>query len=348
MRSCRASHVSARPLNCGVSRLSESAVQFYVMARTYNTYGGDPTLALISDFLLGEAADFGPALSELTVTFHFPHAGPPRRTLEQSFADFHEYRRSLPKVAFKRKRSQASIDVASELVDGKEWEGRRGLSLPLFKAGVVETIGALQLLRTRLTPKDDFGLEAFLAHCTEAQMRLPSTAEELAAFAEDSKRRRAVRNAAMSPWERLGIDWRDFHPDARRILDEPFYWECANDFAPHGNDTGADLLEDFRNWHRRNPSGDPLTFYRGLIRGWGFPSEPVSDLERTVFDEAAVALAFAEFKIRAACSPAVGALARAALQRQRKQAIEATNWPHREERLKTLGMLEAKLPRGGG
>ena len=336
-------------------------MQLYVMARTYNTYGGDPTLSLIGDFLLGEAADFGPALSELTITFHFPHTGQARRTLEQSFADFHECRRSLPKVTFRSKRRQASIDVASELLDGKDidvasehlhskdtdWERRRGLSLPLFKAGVVETVGALQLLRTRLTAKDDFGLEAFLAHCDKAQMRLPSTAEQLAAFAEETRRARAVRNAAMSPWEQLGIDWRDYHPDARRILDEPFYWECGNDFAPHGNDTGADLLEDFRKWRRRNPSADPLTFHRELIRSWGFQSEPSSDLERTVMDEAAVALAFAEFKIRADCSPAVVTLAREAIERQRKQAMEATNWPHREERLKTLEMLDAKLPGGG-
>jgi uncharacterized protein YfeS len=176
---------------------------------------------------------------------------------------------------------------------------------------------------------------------------LPSTVEELAPFAEESKKRQAARYAAMSPWERLGIDWSDFHPDARRILDEPFYWECSNDFAPNGNDTGADLLADYRKWLRRNPSGDPIAFYHHLIRQWGFPPEPSSDIDRTAMDEAAVALAFAEFKLRADCRPAVAALARAAIQRQRQQAIEAANWPHKEERLKSLDMLEAKLPSGG-
>jgi uncharacterized protein YfeS len=211
---------------------------------------------------------------------------------------------------------------------------------------VAETIAALGLLRERLTEKDDFKLEAFLSHCRKAQLRLPSTAEELAGLAEESEKRQATRYAVMSPWERLGIDWRDFHPDARSILDEPFYWECSNDFAPNGNDTGADLLADYRKWLRRNPAGDPIAFYHHLIHRWGFPPEPSSDIDRTVADEAAVALAFAELKLRADCRPAVAALARGAIQRQREQAIAAVNWPHKKERLKSLDMLEAKLPSG--
>jgi hypothetical protein len=106
-------------------------------------------------------------------------------------------------------------------------------------------------------------------------------------------------------------------------------------------------LADYRKWLRRNPSGDPITFYRELIRRWGFPPEPSRDLDRTVIDEAAVALAFAEFKLRADCRPSVAALARAAIQRQRQHAIEAENWPHKDERLTSLDVLEAKLRSGG-
>jgi uncharacterized protein YfeS len=322
-------------------------MQFHVMACTYNTYGGHSTLSLISDFLLADADDFGSAVSELSVTFHFPDSGPPRPTLERTFADFHANRQSLPKVVFRRKRGHLSIDIASELLDGEDWAQKRGSSLRLFNAGVAETIAALELLKKRLTSKDDFNLPAFLAHCRKAQSRLPSTAEELASFVAERETRRAARDAAMSPWERLGIDWREFHPDARKILDDPFFWDCSNDFAPNGNDTGADLFTDYRKWLRRNPSGDPITFYRELIRQWGFPPVASNDLERTVMDEAAVALAFAEFKLRADCRPSVAELARIAIQRQRQQATEAVNWPHQEERLKSLDMLEAKLPSGG-
>ena len=254
----------------------------------------------------------------------------------------------IAEVVFRLQRGKASIDIASELLDGKDWEQKRGLSLPLFKAGVAETIAALELLKKRLTAKDDFDLAAFLVHCSMAQSRLPSTMEDLVAFAAECKKKRAERYAVMSPWERLGIDWRDFHPDARSILDDPFFWECSYDFAPNGNDTGADLLADYRKWLRRNPTGDPMRFFRELIRQWGLPLEPSSDQDRTMTDEAAVALAFAEFKLRAYCSPSVAALARAAIRHQRQEAIETVDWPHKEERLRSLDLLEAKLPTSGG
>src|ERR1700676_1861865 len=205
-------------------------MQFYLMSRTYNMYGGHSTLSLIPEFLLGDEDDFGAAVSELTVTFHFPTSGPPRRTLEQLYAVFHANRLSLPKVVFRRARGQATIDIASELVDGQDWERARGLSLLIFKGGVSETIAALALLRKRVTAKDDFRLEALLEHCSRALSRVPSTAEELGVLADECKKKWAELVASMSPWERLGIEWRDFHPRAREILNDPFYWEMSNDF----------------------------------------------------------------------------------------------------------------------
>ncbi|MEO7325319.1 MAG: hypothetical protein ABIW82_10875 [Dokdonella sp.] len=318
-------------------------MQFDMMARTYDTCGGLAVLSLVPEFLLADAPDFGTAIAELGITFHFSHSGPPRRSLTDLFANFQAYRQSLPKVVFRRKRAQAEIYIASDLIAGEDWRTASDVAPPLFKRAVVETIAALRLLGKRLTLKDDFDLPAFLAHCHETLIRLPSTQDELNAFIEDSKRRWTARQALISPWDKLAIDWRDFHPDARTILDDPFYWDCANDFAPHGNDTGADLLEDYRKWLRRDPSGDPVGFHARLVRRWGFSEGPSMESERALVDEAAVALAFAELKIRAACRPAAAVLAKTAIQRQRRQANEAADWPHRDERLRSLDLLEAKL-----
>ncbi len=300
-------------------------------------------MSLIPDFLLTDAPEFGKAISELTVTFHFPTSGPARKSLEQLYANFHANRATLPKVVFRRSREKASIDVASELLDGSDWETRRGLSLPLFTAAVKETIAALRLLRARLTTKDDFSLDALLSHCERCEASLPTTDEALAQLKTMLDQRRAVVRAAMSPWERLGIDWRDYHPNARQILDDPFFWEEANDFSPHGNDTGADLLSDYRNWLKRNPTGEPLDFYKNSIIRWGFALNSSDATARTVIDEAAVALAFAELKLRGECRPDVSELARQATDRQRQEALEAVDWPHREDRLKSLDLIQAKL-----
>ena len=242
---------------------------FYLMGRSYRSYGSQLALSLIPGFLLVDAPDFGPALTELTVTMHFPTQGPPRKSLEQLCADFHADRLTLPKVIYRRSRQKASVDVASDLIDGDDWLQRGGLSPAIFASGVEQTIAALQLLGPRLTAKDAFRYDLFLAHCESRKRALPSTDAGLAEMKQQIDARQAAEKAAMSPWERLGIDWRDFHPDARRILDDPFFWEEANDFAPHGNDTGADLLAEYRKWIKRDSNGDPAEFYRQLVREWG-------------------------------------------------------------------------------
>jgi uncharacterized protein YfeS len=313
------------------------------MTRTYNSYGAHSTLSMISGFLLTDAPDFGKAISELTVTFHFPTSGPPRKTLEQQYANFHANRLELPKVVFRRSREKAAIDVASDLLDGSDVETRYGLSLPLFTAAVRETIAALRLLKTRLTAKDDFSLDSLLTHCERREAFLPTADEALVQLKTTLNQRRAAIRAAMSPWERLDLDWRDYHPNARQILGDPFFWEGANDFSPHGNDTGADLLSDYRDWLRRNPTGKPLDFYKNLITRWGFALNSSDSTARSVMDEAAVALAFAELKLRGECRPDVSDLARQATDRQRQEALEAVDWPHREDRLKSLDLIQSKL-----
>jgi uncharacterized protein YfeS len=138
-----------------------------------------------------------------------------------------------------------------------------------------------------------------------------------------------AENAAKDPWELLEIDWGKFHRKARKILDDPFFWDCADDFAPHGNDTGADVLEAFRRWHRKNPRTSPIKFLDALMKRWDI--EPVDWLEtdrKTVLkldkedpismqinNEAAVALAFAVVKMRPKCPQNTIQRASAALDR---------------------------------
>lgn len=314
------------------------------MAGSYNSYGGHSTLSLIPDFLLTDAPLFGTAIAELTVTFHFATSGPPRPSLENLYAKFHADRLKLPKVAFRRSHGKMSIDVSSNLIDGSDLELFRGVSLPLFRAAVAEITEALRLMGLRLTKRDDFNLDAFLAHCLRREERLPRDEGTMTALAAELEERRAAIRAAMSPWERLGIDWRDYHPNARRILDAPFYWEQANDFAPHGNDTGADLLSDYKAWLKRQPSGNPVDYFWNLMARWGFSPNSTDPAIRSALDEAAIGLAFAELKLRAQCQPSVAALAREAVHRQRQEALAATESTYRVDRLRSLELVVAKLP----
>jgi uncharacterized protein YfeS len=38
------------------------------------------------------------------------------------------------------------------------------------------------------------------------------------------------------------FDMHGFHPDACKVLDHPSDWSQSDDFSPHGNDLGADIL----------------------------------------------------------------------------------------------------------
>jgi len=318
-------------------------MEFYVMAKSYNCYGGHTTLSPIGNFLLREAPEFGDAIREITVTLHFPDSGPPKKTLEQLLDRHNSHRATLPKITYRRAKRKVEIDVASELLDGRDWKPSPRLSLPLFAQGVGEIVRALSLMRKRLTVSDAFNLDAFLSHCEAAHQRIPSSEDALQDLAAELKEADQVKRAAMSQWEKLGIDWEDFHPRAREILCDPFFWESADDFSPNGNDTGADLLEAYRDWLKANRDGQPIRFFERLANQWGYAD--IEAMDEEVRDEAAIALAFADIKLRGVCDEQARILALKSLDRQRVQAVTSTGWVHRDERLKTLEKIERKLQR---
>jgi uncharacterized protein YfeS len=316
-------------------------MEFYVMAKSYNCYGGHTTLSPIGNFLLMGAGDFGDAIRELTVTLHFRDSGPAKKTLEQLLERHNSYRSTLPKITYRKAKGKVEIDIASELMQGQDLKHCARLSLPLFERGVDEVVRALALLRKRLKGSDAFDLEAFLAHCDAARQRIPNSEDVLQDLAADLKAANQAKRDAMSPWEKLGIDWEDFHPRAREILDDPFFWDGVNDFSPNGNDTGADLLESYRDWLAAHKDGQPIRFFEGLAKQWGYPG--IDDMDDQVRDEAAIGLAFADVKLRATCDHQAKRLALEAIERERIKAEEATEWPHRSERLASLEKIETKL-----
>lgn len=316
-------------------------MKFYVMAKSYNSYGGHTTLSPIGDFLLQGASDFGDAITEITVTLHFSDSGPPKKSLEQLFERHLIHRATLPKVTFQRAKKKVEIAIASDVMDGRDWKPSPRLSLPLFERGVAEVVESLSLLRRRVKSSDAFDLARFVSHCESALWRIPGSEEDLQDFAAEIKAADQARRDAMSPWEKLDIDWDDYHPCARQILDEPFYWDCTDDFSPNGNDTGADLLEAYRDWLKSHRSGQPLRFLEGLAKRWGYSG--VDGMDENVLDEASIALAFADIKLRGECDGDARRIAMISVVRQRTLAEGSPEWPHRGERLKTLDAIERKL-----
>lgn len=292
------------------------------MAKSYNCYGGHTTLSPIGDFLLLGAPHFGDAITEITVTLHFSHAGPPKKTLEQLFERHLVHRATLPKVTYRRAKKKVEIGIASEVMDGSNWHPSPRLSLPLFERGVTEVVGSLSLLRRRVKSSDAFDLAGFLSHCENALRRIPRSEDDLQDLAAGIKAAGEARRDAMSPWEKLDIDWDDYHPCAREILDDPFYWDCTDDFSPNGNDTGADLLEAYRDWLETHKNGQPLRFLEDLAKRWGYSG--VDGMDENLLDEASIALAFADIKLRGECDGDARRIAMISVVRQRTLAEGAT------------------------
>jgi uncharacterized protein YfeS len=317
------------------------ALKIYVGASTYNCYGGHKTLSVLGDFLLMGAPNFGEAIHEIEMVLQFAHSGPPGKTLEQLYKDFHVRRATLPLVTFRRAKGRMEIAVASGLIDGRDLQASRTLSLELFKRGFDEVIQAMSLMSKRLKKGDAFDLEAFLAHCEAGRRRIPDSEEDLQQLAAGLEAADQARRDAMTSWEKLAIDWEDFHPKAREILDDPFFWGSCDDFSPNGNDTGADLLEAYRDWLKGHRDAPPMQFLERLAKQWGYEGWQAMDKE--VLDESSIGLAFAELKLRGRCDDRVRALAIESIERQRVDAEASVDWPHREERMKTLEMMRQKL-----
>ena len=275
--------------------------------------------------------EFGEAVAEIEITANLrSEHSKPRKTLERLFAQHHKYIESLPKVTFRRKRKKLEIVFLSDHFTEEDDKVRKTTTnAENLNVAAKEVASAIDLIRKRLKRTDNFDTDRFLRHVVEVLEHGLATEQEWDDVQAEARKIEQAILATKSPWELLDLDWDEFHPNAREVLDDPFYWECTDDFAPNGNDTGADLLEDFKQWNKRNPNTSPLSFLDRLMQGWGIvPIDWLVTDDKTtrsmqegdsislrVCNETAIALAFATLKLRGKCPADVAEYGMAALKR---------------------------------
>jgi uncharacterized protein YfeS len=104
-------------------------------------------------------------------------------------------------------------------------------------------------------------------------------------------------------WDQLDLDWTEFHPNARSILDDPFFWDLVDHYSPNGSDGGYDVFMGYKQWRIQNPPGKEKEFLDNLIKGWGFNEISCNDeAAHGMLDNALIALAFAAIKFDGTCS----------------------------------------------
>lgn len=148
-----------------------------------------------------------------------------------------------------------------------------------------------------------FDWHGFVGWFKSLRTDLPDTLQGIEAAERSAHAAFKARIEATDPWARLDIDWRGFHPDARKLLPDPFYWSGSDDLAPHGNDEGSDVLAEMRKRPRKAEFTED-TFAaladhfehasEGDIANW-------ADYERTRYLDFVVAVAFGHLKLKGCC-----------------------------------------------
>lgn len=308
--------------------------------RTFNSFGGSfafaPVLALIE--LCEE--EFGTGLQKIEVTLCFISKLPFSEqgvdpSLQASFKCFHNYCTHLPKRRFLRKQATLKIEALAEFASAEEINRPRKEACLKWLPPVLEIlISELEQCRGKFKASDDFRVDDYLKWLRAQHKRLPKTQRAAKKLVELFSQKEEDETSLLSDWDRLGLNWKDFHENARNVVSDPRLWSRGHDFAPNGNDNGADLLTRFRAQKSRSARNEGKSFYKKLQKEWGFDpqAKPGDSAEYDLKREVVVGLAFAFLKLFAYCptwlaEEAIGEI-------KAYEAYLATNhldWQHRDQ-----------------
>ncbi|WP_137226892.1 hypothetical protein [Shewanella sp. MEBiC00475] len=308
-----------------------------VSHRLYNSFGGHKSISLVSALLEYEMPDFGDAIQEIDITVHFYHDGPARNTLEKMQEEFHKNLEKLPKCTFSRKKQRLSLEIEGKFTTGYEIERNKKPLIQVnpawVKATLEEIIGFAPIINPKIKKTDNFDFPAFEVYLNSTLSTIPDDVEELENIRDIVAQRRKEAFNKLDDWKKLGLDWEDYHPKAREVVPIPNQWSCADEFSPNGSDTGADTLEIFRKWNKRNGNNSTLIFLAKLLRDWEIDiNDPYqSEYSSYTYFQTVTGLAFASAKIRGKCEQELKDKAVAAINEYLGSIEDKTGWEYKNE-----------------
>lgn len=316
-----------------------------ISVHTYNTYGGNSSISLVGQYFEFGSTNFGESIKDIEIHVYFK-GGVPKKSLESLYKKYHDFIEELPSTKFYRKKKKFEIDYLSNLGDSDVVSGFGAPKYELFIDSAKEIASALKILKTKIKKTDHFNYEEFNIFINKKINMLPENDIEFLKLQEilDLEWKRKLES--MDEWEKLGIDWSDFHPTARVILNSTFFWKCADDFSPNGNDTGADVLSFYQDWRKKNRAKPAIAFFNKLMKDWGvdMSSTEKDDFSREAYEQSIVGLAFAQLKIDGACDSEISLLALKAIEKSRNWFTDHhRDWALYDERIRTLQEIEDKL-----
>lgn len=202
----------------------------------------------VSD-LMEDGGRFRTGLAKLELTFmqrgeYVPSFAEGRTILDGSDGqrDQWELRFSeLPKRNFQRQKRRLSVKLRGDpRLDYRDRVYLTNITREDIRIGAEMVQNALTYVQSTLKHADGVDLSGLIAAAASLAQRDWPSDEALRESCRIACEKDRARIKAMDPWSKIDMD--GFHPDARKILDHPSDWSQSDDFSPHGNDLGADIL----------------------------------------------------------------------------------------------------------
>ncbi len=303
----------------------------------YNSFGSHASISLVAELLEYDMPNFGDAIQELDITVNFNHDAPARKTFKKLQEDFHSNLERLPKCTFYRKKQRLNLEIEGKFTTG--YEIKRSCNPPIqinpiwVKATLEEIITFSSLIRQKLKKSDNFDFPAFEDYLNAKLSTIPDSIEALENIRDTVVKRRKDTFSNLDDWGKLGLDWSNYHPKAKEIVPLPNLWNCADDFSPNGNDTGADTLEIFRKWNKRNSNKSALPFLSKLLNEWeiDIAAPYQSKYSSYTYFQTVTGLAFASAKLRGKCEQELKDKAISAINYYLASIENETGWEYKDE-----------------
>jgi hypothetical protein len=168
----------------------------------------------------------------------------------------------------------------------------------------------------------------------------------------------------MSDFQKIRADLEDdpslarLHPAAERLVPDSALWDLAEDYAPIGNDTGADVFQAYRAFRAGESARKRGEFFQELLAAWelpvrGAPARTGAPLAEQLakdyypvltWDDAVIGWVIAQLLVDGGADPTDAEYALVAIERQRtREVLDFRKWANEGTRLDYLRRVEAVI-----
>lgn len=283
---------------------------------------GASSVGSIGDLLSVDTLDFGPAITEIELVMHY--------AIRPGFFQRKGWAKPPPEPKknlrrFHRKKAKLEIRWVSPRRTSKSALGfiKESHAPEAFHLDFDDVVDALTYGTGTLKSSDDFNLPAFLDFLNQQRILDRGSDVDIRTALENAAAIARARYEERDPWDKLDVDWDEMHPNARAILDDPKDWSQGDDFAPHGNDTGADILAEWATYAPLSPEQAAAEI------GWGPEFDLANDLCWKDWVEINLGLAFGHIKKSGTCPKSLATSALSVLRQEYAKAETQTSLQHR-------------------